>query len=98
VLKVKESEECSERDSTRYRYIKEKQLARLPTYLLYLFSPLQQNGDKHRRDVCKSNLDVGRPHELHAQEVIIVTACHMDNLGRKLLHELIAEKILGCLR
>jgi hypothetical protein len=48
--------------------LKEKCLARLSAYLLYLFSPLEQNGDKHRRDVRKSNLDVGRPHELHAQE------------------------------
>jgi hypothetical protein len=27
--------------------LKEKWLARLPAYLLYLFSPLKQNGDKH---------------------------------------------------
>jgi hypothetical protein len=73
---------------------KEKRPVRLPAYLLYLFSLLKQKGDKHQRDVRKSNLDVGRPHELHAQEVNNMTACHMDNLGWKLIHELIAEKLL----
>ena len=43
--------------------LERKRLARLPAYLLYLFSPLELNRDKHRRDVRKSNLDGGRPHE-----------------------------------
>jgi hypothetical protein len=78
--------------------LERKQLARLPAYLLYLFSPLERNRDKHQRDVRKSNLDVGRPHEVRAQEVNNMMACHTDNLGQKLIHESITEKILGCLR
>jgi hypothetical protein len=73
-------------------------LERKRSYLLYLFSPLERNRDKHRRDVHKSNLDVGRPHELHAQEVNNMMACQTDNLGWKLIHESIAEKILCRLR
>jgi hypothetical protein len=93
--KSAKSKRVSALGETRLAVTKEQRLARLSTYL---FSPLKQNGDKHRRDVRKSNLDVGRPHESHAQEVNNMTACHTDNLGRKLIHESIAEKILHCLR